>query len=335
MTTNHPDAPDSDAVATLLSHAEPRPVPPSHVEEEIRSSVHAEWQSIVQQRKRGALRRQLAIAASLLVAVSAGLFLLNQPPTVGVTVANVDKQIGNVTLSTDDSENRQLSGASTFSTGDVVETRRNAALGLSWHRGGSLRLDADTRLEFVDEQTVYLHSGRVYFDSEDEVAPFDFVVQTSHGSLTHVGTRYMAAADNEELIVTVREGRVRIDGRGRDTTAGTGKRVEIRGSGSPVALNASGYGDAWVWVEAVSPSISKENRSVHDFLSWVTRETGYQLIYDDRAVEALASTTVLSGRVQADPRTELRLTMLTTDMDYELDSQSGVIRVRGKPSAGR
>ena len=335
MTTNHPDAPDSDAVAALLSQAEPRPVPPPQIEAAIRSSVHAEWQSVVQQGKRRTLRRQLAIAASLLVAVSVGLLMLNQPPVVSVTVASVEKQVGSSTLGQGKSERRELSAASTITMGDIVETRRNSALGLTWHRGGSLRLDADTRLEFIDEQTVHLHRGRLYFDSQDEVGPFDFIVQTSQGSLTHIGTRYMAAADDEELVVTVRDGRVRIEGRVRDTTAGPGKRVELRDSESPITLDAAGYGDSWIWIEAVAPSISKDNRSVHDFLTWVTRETGYRLIYDDPATESLASAGRLSGRVQADPRTELRLTMLTTDLDYELDLQSGIVRVRSKPSTGR
>ena len=92
--------------------------------------------------------------------------------------------------------------------GQVVETRTNSALGLVWGSGGSLRLDEDTRLEFIDEKTVFLYRGRVYFDSihSDGSDSTSLVIKTSQGVVTHIGTQYMASIDGDELIVSVREG---------------------------------------------------------------------------------------------------------------------------------
>jgi len=318
-----------DPVEGLLARAKPRPRPPIDDEREVRAALHAEWQQLVARRNRGRQLTWLAAAATLLISLGVLYSTLLAPGAAPVEVATIDRHDGMIYLLGDRSTLIELGGDVALDSGQVIETGAASSLGLRWNAGGSLRLDESTRVEFIDEQRVYLERGRLYFDSQsaDPAAP-GLVVRTEHGSIRHVGTQYMAETNLERLIVSVREGRVEIEGRYHDESAPAGKRVEFRGSSRPVILDDPGYGDAWSWVEAVTPGVDLNDRSVFDFLEWVSRETGFDVAYNDPAAEALARSTTLRGSVDTDPRTALRLRMMTTDLEAELDGSEGQIHVR-------
>ncbi len=67
--------------------------------------------------------------------------------------------------------------------------------------------------------------------------------------------------------------------------------------------------------------------SVFDFLHWVGRETGHDVKFDSGSAEALARSTLLKGSVNAEPRTELRLRMMTVDLDVRFDEEGPAIIV--------
>lgn len=326
MNSEHTDRTNrNDPVEAVLSQARPRPVPPAADEQAIRDAVQAEWKSVVETRSAGKRWMRFAIAASVVVLASAMIVTLRPGPLPGAEVARIEKSAGTIYRLGDSSELIEVADVESIHAGQIIVTGADAALGLDWASGGSLRVDADTRIEFVDDTTVFLHEGRVYFDSISGDA--EFLIDTEYGTVTHLGTQYMAAARRDGLIVSIREGRVRVDGRYHDQTVGHGKQVEIRGSGRPVLVDLPSHGPAWAWVEAMSPGIDLTNRSAYEFLLWVGRETGYEISYASTGAEELATTTRLIGMVEADPRTELRLRMLTTDLEYAFDADRGVIRV--------
>jgi hypothetical protein len=125
----------------------------------------------------------------------------------------------------------------------------------------------------------------------------------------------------------VREGEVSIDGTYHDQTVHKGQRVEMTGSSRPTVTNTTGAGREWQWVETVAPAISVDGMTVLEFLQWVAREIGHSLQFESDDAEALARSTLLKGTVNADPRTELRLRMMTVDLDARIDPQSSAIIV--------
>lgn len=324
-----------DRVEALLRRATPRPVPPADDEKAIREAVHAEWQAVVADRRSIRRFRQLAVAASVLVAAGALFMTLRQAGFETVEVASIEKSTGAIYLLGDRSELIEASDIASIHSSQVVVTGSESALGLAWGGGGSLRIDEDTRIEFVDETSVFLRRGRLYFDSAPAAAAGRLVVRTEHGDVTHAGTQFMAASDPDGLVVSVREGRVTIDGRHYEETAVEGKQIRIRGSERPLIVDLPGHGSAWQWVEAVSPGIDLDNRSAREFLEWVARETGHELVFDDPAAERIAAATRLVGKVEADPRTELRLRMMTTDLEYAFDPVRGTINVTVTEAARR
>ena len=100
------------------------------------------------------------------------------------------------------------------------------------------------------------------------------------------------------LSVSVREGQVIIEGAGYRETAEEGERIEFSGGGHPDVFNISRHGDVWEWAEAVAPSVDVDKRTIHDFLTWVSRETGLQLHYKDAAAESAAHMETLTGTVK-------------------------------------
>jgi len=317
-----------DPVETLLRQATPRPAPPIEDEQAVREAVAAEWQAVVRQRQSKSRWRGVALAASVLIAIAAAFSTLRTPTVDRVPVATVDKHIGHVYRHAADADTAELVDAATIYSEQTVETAQDGALGVRWDDGGSLRLDGGTRVRFVNPTTIHLERGRVYFASTDGNQEARLTITTEHGSVTHLGTQYMTAVDGDALIVSVREGAVRIDGRYHEDTVEGEKQLRLQGSASPVIVDLPGHGSAWTWVESVAPDAGQVGQTVLDLLRRISRETGYELVFDSAAAERLATATRLSSVIGAEPRTELRLQLSTTDLDYAFNDTSGTLNVR-------
>ncbi len=316
-----------DAIEALLEKAAPRPVPPPDDEQAIREAVRAEWQTVVGGRRSRSRSLRYAIAAGIVLAVTAGLSVLMPTDIEPIEVASIDRSMGTIYLLGDRAELIDLGQAGTVRAGQLIETSDDAGLLLTWRNGGSLRVDALTRIEFIDAESVFLHRGRIYFDSGIN-GDARLVVSSALGDVTHIGTQYMAAASHDQLVVSVREGQVRVSGRYYDQMADAGRQIRYVGTARPIVAEFSGHDAEWAWAETLSPRIDLHNQTAFDFLAWVGRETGHKVEYQDPAAKSLAMSTTLVGQVEADPRTELRLRMMTTDLDYSFDAVLGTIAVR-------
>ncbi|MEL7449268.1 MAG: FecR domain-containing protein [Pseudomonadota bacterium] len=336
MTTNNGDIHSThDPVDAVLERAQARAAPPADHAQDVRQAVHAEWRAVVAQRQGRRRRWQLAAAASVIAALALLLTLQPRNPVPVAVVADIDRTHGSIYLAAERSELIALPAVSSVYAGQIVQTGSDGLLGLKWAGGGSLRLDSDTRIEFVDAATALVHRGNVYVDLDPQAGPSNLVLETPMGSVRHVGTQYLASVARDELVVSVREGQVQIAGRHHDGNVTAGRRVTLRGSAPPVVTTVARFGALWEWSEALSPGIDLDNHSAFDFLAWVGRETGYSIVFEAPEVEQRATETLLVGTVAADPRTELRLRMLTTDLAYSLDSTAGQIRVSLAGDGGR
>jgi len=323
-----------DPVEAILKKAGRRLAPPIEDEREIREAVRGEWLALIDQRRMRQRGMGFAVAAILIVAATALFTMLPQDRADPYPIASIDKSAGTIYLLVENSALVELPGAATVYAGQVIQTGPDGSLGLGWGRGGSLRIDRDTRIEFIDRDTVFLHRGRVYFDSRAGTGSSRLAMDTELGSVAHLGTQYMASVDMQELVVSVREGRVHVDGRYHARTAEAGKQVRLRGTARPVVVDLPSHGEPWSWTEALSPGIDLDNRSAYEFLEWVGRETGHKVVFESADAERLATHTLLVGSVEADPRTELRLRMMTTDLEYAFDSGEGTIHIRMATGGG-
>jgi hypothetical protein len=341
-----PAACADDGVEALLQQVAPRLAPPIIDERRVREAVRAEWQSVTGRR---IVRRRIghfAIAATVLLALAA---TFNTFRVVGVApqqVATISKSHGPIYLLGEQSELHQLLDLTSISAGETIITGGDAGIGLEWHDGGSLRIDANTRVEFQSPNLVYLQSGRIYFDSqmtpliastsENLREPFHkapesphsgpaLEFETVHGTVTHLGTRYMTYSDEDTLSVSVRDGKVVVDGQHFDGTAVAGQQLTISGTGRPALANIPGYGGAWEWIEAIAPATQLDGKTVHEFLRWVSYETGLELRFESSLAEQVANAELLRGTVEAEPMNALRVWMMGVDLDWHVEG--GVIYV--------
>ena len=299
---------------------------PSGAETEIaRNTVRAEWLAVTNKRKR---RRQFAFfaaAASVLLALAMTLNVINAPLVTPALVASIERSFGSIYVLGERSRLQETGNLSSVSAGQTIVAGKESGLGLTWGGGGSLRIDADTRVTFVSATVIELESGRVYFDSMNLDVVFE--VHTEHGVVTHMGTQYMSAVSPQSLTVSVREGQVSVDGLYFDEIAEERQRLTLKGSARPEVLNISPFGDEWAWVEATAPPTSFDGKTVFEFLQWVARETGFEIEFENADVETVAKTFFLSGEFDPEPRVALRQGLRTTALDYDLEFEKGVIHI--------
>ena len=82
----------------------------------------------------------------------------------------------------------------------------------------------------------------------------------------------------------------------------------------------------------MAPVPSFDGRPVHEFLTWVSRETGLELQYEGEAAERLAAASAFVGEVETRPTLAFEFWMRTIDLDYRIEG--GVIHVSAITAGG-
>lgn len=336
--TNREDLLRSDeAIETILRGAPPRPTPSAADTASARNAVKDEWLALCGRRRMRRRMMSLALAASIIGAVAASLFVLRVPSALPQRVATIERSAGPVFLLDEQSVLHELPDLAEFSTGQTLVTGNDAAVALDWLGGGSLRIDEDSRVDFVSSGEIFLHDGRVYFDSQASAlrdrgatpSTADFAVRTVEGLIRHVGTQYMAGITASSVAVSVREGQVHVAGNTIDATATAGQQVRLRGNAAPSYANVGTHGEIWRWAEKIAPEIIVDRRSAHEFIGWVARESGLDVRFASDEVEQLAHSTRMSGSSRGlEPRAALQVLLQTTTLKAAVADGSILITER-------
>lgn len=331
--TKQDEFPEDDAaIESILRSAPPRPMPSAAEIAMARSAVHDEWRALYGRRRQRRNVVSLAAAAAIVCAVAAGLYMLRVPSAIPERVATVERSTGTLYLLDDKSVLHEAPGLAELMSGQTLVTGQEGGLALSWLGGGSLRIDADSRIEFLSPGGVFLRDGRVYFDSRAstaDAASADFAIHTDDGVIRHVGTQYMASVTASGVTVNVREGQVRILADTFDATAVAGQQVRVQRSSRPAYANVRTHGDLWRWAEKIAPTIDIDGQSAHRFISWAARESGLDLRFENEAIEEVAHSTRMSGDTGGlEPRVALQVLLQTTTLEAALVDDSILVTAR-------
>jgi hypothetical protein len=313
-----------DVVEELLEKATPRPAPPSEDERVVREAVMAEWQSVAGKVKLRRRLAQFAIAATIVLGVAISFNALQVDNVQPVQVATIEKNHGAIYLVGEQSLMQEASDLSSVYVGQIIETGNDAAISLEWGDGGSLRIDKNTRIEFTSDESVFLRSGQVYFDSQPAtmaaITGSGFEINTDHGLVKHLGTQYMTTVDARDLIVRVRQGQVSVDGAYvEQAVAVAGQQMTVSGGATPSVLDIDVYGETWAWAEEMAPVVSMDGKTTRDFLERVRHELGLALNFESDAAREAADAGELFGTIDTDPRSELEIRMAGEDLGYRID----------------
>ncbi len=316
---------DHDHLEELLRHASPRPTPSPADEAAVRDAVQREWRAVTGMRHKRRQVAQFALAASVLIVAFTAFNAFRTPEVAPVRVGTIARSVGPVYLLGEGSEPLGTADVANVMSGQTIVTGVEAGLAIAWTGGGSLRVDAGTRLSLVGPERVKIDNGRVYFDSAYQAAESaSLVMETAHGEIRHVGTQYMVQVDQSSLIVSVREGQAAIDGRHHRQVAKTGQQVRLSGSAQPVVLSIARTGGDWRWIDRTSPTADVQGKSVHEFVVWACREIGLDYVFEGVAEER-ARNHELRGRIELQPSEALLLRLETAGLKGDI--REGVIHI--------
>lgn len=329
MKREHDDMSNDDGLEALLREVGRRDEPSADAMEEVRRAVHGEWRATVTQRKRQ--RRVFAFAAAasvafVVVVASWTLRFAAPDPDFAVTIARID---GDAQFqAAPASPGRTIGVGDTVAVGSVLTTDHETRVALAYGPGTSLRIDRDSSIERVSPDRFRLSTGAVYIDALPQANDRELVIETQAGDVRHLGTQYQVRQSGKVMEVSIREGRVQIAGSHGDALASAGERVRITAAGELERGAISAQDPAWDWAEATSPVFAIDNRTLAEFLEWVARETGRQVVYASAEAQRAAETLKLRGSIEGlDPDTALSAVLSTTDLT-RYESGDGLIGVR-------
>jgi len=317
-------ADEESGIARVLRAAGGRAQPSDSIRNAVREAVRAEWRATIAKRRQR--RVWLAAAASVAVAAFALWISRSLLDTQDAPVASVSRSVGVV-------ESREGSwggwqaatAAKQFRSGDSLITGADGRAALELRDGVSLRLDHDTRIAFVDAGHIDVLAGAVYVDSG--VTPDNsehLQVGTPAGIVRHVGTQYEARILSGATRIRVREGRVDvIPTHGTAQSARVGEQLVVAASGNVERGSIAPSDAEWSWAESAAPPFDIDGRPVREFLNWVGREVGREVVFATPASEAEANRAVLSGSVAGlAPAEALAAVLPTTSLrSIERDGQ--------------
>jgi ferric-dicitrate binding protein FerR (iron transport regulator) len=307
----------NDSIAELMRLAGPRPPVPPHVQKRVHDAVQAEWRSTLRQRRTLRWGMSLALAASVLLAVA----LSSRGPEVrGAPIATVALAEGNADASVGMSPGDPVYPGDAIATGD-------GGLALTVRNGLSLRFDAGTTATFDSIGELTLQEGRIYADTGSSVYDTrSITVRTRVGSARDVGTRFAVAYADGDMSVAVREGRVDVSHSRGAYTADAGQSLKLGPGGDVVLDQISIYDSSWDWAAALAPAFDLENHSLLDFLKWVARETGKELVFENDATRLTAMGIRPRGSTEGfTPIEAIDSVLATTRLGYRVDTRQIVI----------
>jgi ferric-dicitrate binding protein FerR (iron transport regulator) len=324
-----PEAP-ADDLETLFGRVAARERPSETAETAAFASLHSEWRKRTALRRRHrALRLATAAAASLAVAAIGFLWLQGRTtptPAALATVELVDG--GDVTWRDDRSQAQALGARREFGEGERLATGPGTRVALRWHDGGSLRLDSSSRLELVSDDAVRLTAGSLYFDSiggADGIAAPALAVQTPAGEVVHIGTQFMVTVASDEVVLSVREGQVKVTGDGFALVVDTNEELDLRGDGTHEVSPIDGHDERWAWAATVAPQIELDGRTISYVVAWAARETGRRVVYATPTAETRARDDVLRGLDRRSPAGILTLLPHLTALAYDIRDDTIVV----------
>ncbi len=281
-------------IESLLKLAGERDQPSREGRERARVAAQDAWQKGLRESTPVAPARRawfwgLAAAACVMVAISALLWTRDvvAPPVIVARAVVVEggPRVDGTTVLVD----HPLLSGSVLSTG-------GGRVALTVGDSLSLRVDRLTRLRFDGAGHVTLLEGAVYVDSGGLNGHTELRIDTPEGAVRHVGTQFQVTV-SDRTRVQVREGRVILARQDQLLDLGAGDLVEVVAGKVRLEHGQPAFGAAWEWVAATAPAFDIENRPLGEFLAWLAREHGWQLIYADAASQARSREIRLHGSV--------------------------------------
>lgn len=289
-----------DSVNILLKAAGPRIKAARESTQRIHDQLFTQWQGAVRRRRQR--QRSLIISLSSAAAVIIGLVVLwsglvktTENPVAVVAVA--ERIAGSAYVYTDIVA--ELEEETQIFPGQTIRTAANSGLALRLNSNQSLRLDQNTELAVLGYRKFELLKGAIYFDSLGAKNTNAIEIYTPAGIARDIGTQFEVRVDKDLTRVRVRNGQVSLTQQGFVSNSehiDSNEELTIAQGRSERGQISSSHED-WEWAKRLAPTFVLEGSNLHDFLSWISRESGWTLLYAKPELEQRAKKAILHGSI--------------------------------------
>lgn len=301
MTTTASTDPESNdsSLEELLRAVGARDEPSADAMRDVRAAVHAEWQAMVDERRRQRRTMAWRIAASLVLAVFIATFaqrFVTPEPVQVASIVNID---GRMMYTADDADAHAGAVGQPVMVGETIQTDASSRTALAFPGGLSLRADHGTRFTVAAIDRIELSAGALYVDAPSTRASNDsLTISTPAGSIRHVGTQYEVRTHADSVQVSVREGRVLVTTpNGSNNTGEAGQTLQLSANGEVTRSTLTPTDPQWQWTLQAAPLFDIDNQTLSAFLQWIARETGRRVVYASPQAEAAAGEVKLRGSI--------------------------------------
>lgn len=336
MNTPKDDAEAEAVVGRLVATAGPGRTASPEARERIYAAVRASWLEAVEAERAAsgpsmaapaaapASRRIWAYGlAAAAAAAAVTLLLLGQGPSPvdgPVRLASVAAVEGTVQLihGAATSPPEPITADSSIEAGDRLRTGAGGRIALELADGLDLRVNVGSELVFAAADRVELAAGTVYVDSGAIPGANSLRLETSLGSVTHIGTQYEVRFDGQSLSLRVREGAVVFSGSDGETTGEAGEQIDIGSDGGTARSAIAPDAAEWAWAAELSTLPAANSYALGEVLEWIARESGLKLEYPSREAELRLANTRIVGLAGQNPKNALDIVGRTTAVRYEI-----------------
>ncbi|CAM2070005.1 FecR domain-containing protein [Sulfidibacter corallicola] len=310
---------ETDTIGRLLQMAGEPKEPEPERSERVHAAVKAQWQAGVRRRAARARRRTVGYLAVAAVILAAALFAsrrLGWLPAPGQNGPRLEKVVGTMYVlmpgeAEHDKRPARIGDVIPVEASLICEAGSRAAI--QFGPDISVRLNHDTRVRYQGQDRLFLEQGAVYIDAHPQRDPGrTLVVAAEEGAFREIGTQFEVWRGPTGARVRVREGQVEFQRAEQRHLAKRGTEMWVKRDGHIETSTIALTGEPWEWVLEVAPSPPLDDRTLAEFLSWVVRENGWELGYDDEDLAAEAPTIRLEGSVEGFTPAEALAAILPT-----------------------
>jgi ferric-dicitrate binding protein FerR (iron transport regulator) len=315
---------DIELVARLVRTGGSRLDPPREAYDRVFAAASAALETRLAQRRRVRWTRSLALAASVVLAAGAALWVGLREP-VNLQVATAEHQSGLVTLLAAGQPDWQTLAPGTLVTqGSWLRTGAASGVALRMTNGLSLRIDAGSAVSFETPRRVRVQRGAVYVDSQAGDARLAAVrpsieIVTPLATARDVGTQFEVRLIDSDTLLRVREGSVWLTHEGGEVKGRAGEQLRVEPGGGLARSAIASADPAWDWVVSMAAAPEIDDQPLSSVLAWVSRETGRSIRYDSPATERRAAAAILHGSIRGlEPLPALETVLATSALGYRI-----------------
>ena len=310
----------NDGVETLLQIAGKRIAPSKQMKNEVYANVHKVWTQ--QNKKPVYFNRYFLAAASLFILV--GIYTINMLPVEsnGSLYLNISKKIvisGQIETSQDQNNWSYLKTDSVIQSGDYIRTNKNNRILVELINGNIFKLDENSLIKVANMEELELLKGQIYVESNEHNNNNKLLINTKLGSINHIGTQYNVKLEAESINISVRKGAVLIHNDDLDKEINKGFEISINENGEHQKSSIDAFDSKWQWTQVITQEYDIQDKTISQYLKWISNETGYPIVWDSNKSKNLSSTIKLSGSIKGlTPIESLQVILPTTTFNYNI-----------------